>query len=1060
MGDYNSYAPTILGEEWVPIRDENIFLSPVVNVVEQGHGFTIATSRTLQDGRFYLNQFPSADNQVSQAYQIAIYPRGTETLTGPVRTVDIPVNNGGITGNAFITGVNVADALYVPSDSNFITLSGGTPADANVDLYFATNAYAQLLNGKRILNVSLIYTAEFSANVPTPFNGEVNVYQVPNPYGVRYGRVNDGTISGPVAGPGTPVYTFIDMGEISPFWQTGDVNLITERLPWTYGVLQRFEFAAANRLTVRWKGFQNVSGTAMFLEYCAMRVTYCEEQRLIVGATQFGGFSSATLDSVGRCQFLNQTNIITMRSLPTFAASPVLTAGDYSLVLSAADVGAPDAKDSPYALLNALRELYDVPSHPGIQINLTQTVGDTFTKEPLLTLPQLSLHTSSGPLTEVHSYGRQIAAQVYGTITATQEIYDDISGVNASYPQVRYYARRFGNTTIPLTLTGTGIFTTSTASITPSAFDALDTIIDGWKEVNLRFSVAPLMGAATGTPGWTWSSPGELIGNRWEILGACAPAISGVPGNAYSLIPSPHQLTTTTYQPPVGSTVELTWAPQGIGSPPVSGMASDPTSDAVLMFSTDPPMISGFAIALTSQAVTGFTECTSGPCCIPTAIQYHHITWVNPGLVNDTFTRVVAPGGWGSADTGQAWAVTVGTAADFSVNGTKGVVSHPSTGSDHAIAINAGTTNQRVSTFFTLPTLPVGSGAIAIIDVYARRTDNSNAYIARVTTTTAGVMTLNVFQVVAGVGATIGTGLPIPLDVTHSYGIRLEVQGSMIRAKFWDDTSGTEPDWQIITVNSAVTSTGTTAQIFSFTGSATNLPYVFNFDNTSVIAPTFGAYELQRMDVVDTTWQTIMHATNPTTLFFNDYEARVGVLSSYRIRSLNVYDFAGLWSVTGTGTITEPGVTLPSCGTNKRGVLIFTSNESQTGAYNLAYAMTWPNTPVENFDFPEAGAVEFTEQFDRDFQVAFHGTERGGETFSRTLLLANAAIALPRLGNTHSLRDMAWADVPYICVRDDIGDRWFAAIIVPEVSVKRKRRLYNAPITVVEVTDTPSPVNP
>ena len=141
-------------------------------------------------------------------------------------------------------------------------------------------------------------------------------------------------------------------------------------------------------------------------------------------------------------------------------------------------------------------------------------------------------------------------------------------------------------------------------------------------------------------------------------------------------------------------------------------------------------------------------------------------------------------------------------------------------------------------------------------------------------------------------------------------------------------------------------------------------------------------------------------------------------------------------------------------------MLIFTSNESQAGAYNLAYAMTWDESPVESFDFPEASAVQFTTQHDRDYQVAFHGSERGGETFTRRLLLANAAIALPRLANVRSLRDMAWADLPYVCVRDDIGDRWLAAVIVPHDDVRRNRRLYNAEITVVEVTATPSPVDP
>lgn len=1060
MGNYNPHAPAVLGEEWVPIRDENIFISPAVNVVEQGHGFVIPTSRTLQDARFYLNQFPSASFSVSQAYQIALYAKGTETLTGPVRTIDIPVNNGGVTGNTLLTGASIADALWTAADDNRVTLSGGTPANANLDLYFATNSYAQLLNGKRILNVSMVYTLEFSGNVATPFNGEVNVYQVPNPYGVRYGSVSDGTLNGPIAGPGVPVYTFIDMGEVSPFWQTGDVNQTTERLPWTYSVLQRFEITSPNRLTFRWNGFSNPSGTALFLEYCAMRVTYCEEQRLVIGGTQFGGFSSPTLNSIGKVQTLGNTNIVTMRSLPTFAASPVLPAGAYSIVLSAPDIGAPDAKNSPYALLNAVRELYDLPTQEGVQVNLTQIIGDTFTKQSLPVLPQLSLHTSTGPIAEVHSYGRQVAAQVYGAVTATQEIYDDISGVNASYPQVRYYARRFGDTTVPLTLSGTGIFTASIASITPGVFDQLDEIIDGWREVNLRFNISPTMGAATGTPGWTWSAAGETIGNRWEVLGASAPAISGVAGNNYNLVPSPHQLTTTTYQPPSGATVELTWVPQGIGSPPVSGMSSDITSDAVLMFSQDPLTITGVAINTTTQALTGFTDCGRGPCCIPTAISYNRITWPFQltGYSNDSFTRTVVAGFGSTTETNQAYTLT-GTAADFNVNGSSGTI-QPSTVSSRRIAVlNVGSPNQDITVDWSVATLPA-TNSFDIMPVL-RYTDVNNFYWGGPLIGTGGAISYVLNKIVAGVVTTLvftaTTLIYVPGTV---YSTRAKISDSLLQFKIWPKV-GPEPDvWSFTSTDVSLTTGNFGGFLFS-NGSAVTT-HVATFDNLKITTPNyqFGSYELQRNDPVTNQWQTIMLATSPIVTGFSDYEARVGVTSSYQIRQMNMLDFAGPWSVTGTATISEPGVTMPSCGTNKRGILIFTSNESQVGAYNLAYAMTWTDSPSEDFQFVEAGTIEFTQQFDRDFQVAFHGSERGGEVFSRTLLLANAAVPLPRLGDVHALRDMAWADLSYVCVRDDIGDRWFAAVIVPQSMVKRKRRLYNAPITVVEVTDTASPVNP
>ena len=98
--------------------------------------------------------------------------------------------------------------------------------------------------------------------------------------------------------------------------------------------------------------------------------------------------------------------------------------------------------------------------------------------------------------------------------------------------------------------------------------------------------------------------------------------------------------------------------------------------------------------------------------------------------------------------------------------------------------------------------------------------------------------------------------------------------------------------------------------------------------------------------------------------------------------------------------------------------------------------------------------------FDRDFFTAFRPLERGGEQFSRTLLVQAAAIAPPTLGDFRALRDMAWDTVSYICVRDEDGNRWLANVVVPSGRVQRSRTLYFAQVNVAEVTATPSPVDP
>ncbi len=1085
MGNYNSHAPYILGEEWVPIRDENLTFSPAVNVVERGHRFTTTASRTLQDARFYLNDFPPGgmDNQI---YMAAIYPTGQEALTGPVRQVVIPISAVTTTGTGFgltsFSNTNL-EALQSPGDSLAITVTPNTNLSAKeLNMYFGVNQYAQALQGKRILSVKLLYQLTWDpilsgspgviADRQVVFNSSQSMRMeaggaviTGQEYAPTVGTYGSGILN-MVQTIGLPgAATQIDelsFGEINMIWETpANATTTSQKMPWRFAELSRFEFGTtpANQMRLHWDFGGSSSWAGIFyLGYAALEVRYCEETRVAYGGRIFGNGSI-------RRPYVLGANPITLRDT-SFATNPVLPAGSYSLVVSSADIGnlpgpfavvqqTRSAADNTYPSLNAIRELYEIPLHQGVQVNVTQKVGETFTEESSHILPQLSLHTTTAgaAVTEVHSYGRQVAAQVYGSITATQEIYDDITGINASYPQVRYYARRFGSTSVPLTLAGTGVFTTSTASISPDAFDALDEIVDGWKEVNLRFSVSPSMGAATGTPGWTWSAPGELAGSRWEILGACAPAISGVPSNFLNL--APEQLSTTTYQPPAGNTVELTWMPQGIGSPPVSGMSSDVTSDAVLMFSQDSPVITGVAVNVTSQAITGFADCVGhGPCCIPSAISYNRITWSTPQVMYDLFERVVV-GGWSNATSGQTWQNDFAD-SDTNVSGGVGTIQPSVLADGRNEWIDVASTDIDVRVDFQLNALPA-TGTVRV-GLVGRLTDGDNTYLCYASITTTGVVTLTISRVVAGVETVITSMvMPYPLIVNTAYTMEFVVTATLLRARMWKTADDT-PGFQLATTDATITS-GSNAGVYVRNDTAVTT-HIFMFDNFQATPPTFGTYELQRNDSVTNEWQTIMLATSPIITGFSDYEARVGVTSSYQIRQINLLSFAGPWSATGTATIPEPGVTMPSCGTNKRGVLIFTSNESQSGQYNLAYAMTWSGAPSEDFQFTEAGNVDFSQQFDRDFQVAFHGSERGGEVFQRNMLLANAGIPLPRLGNTHSLRDMAWADLPYVCVRDDIGDRWFATVIVPQGTVKHKRRIYNAQITVVETTDTASPVNP
>lgn len=884
MGVYNPQAPRVLGQEWVDIREEDVTFSPSINFQELGHTFTPTANRTITQGGFYISAPPPA--MVSgQVMMMQVYKTGTEAISGPVQTVLIPCNAGTITGTGMLGPNGALAAADIPlimeqsGDGNFLTAQPDVNTGSKqIGLYFATNNYSQLLMGKRILKVELVHglswdpinsgTTTVSSNPPvfdTIAQG-FGIGTTGDPAGITQARYAPfvsyygaalNALDPPTGNPSQALPTLVtSFGEINLFGP-GATRPTADWYPWRYQDLQRFEVTAgSSRLAVVYEfGASTTWVGVYYLGYAALKVYFCEENRVMYGARTYG---QQLLSGLGDTSYIPGANKITLRDTG-FNTNPVLLAGQqYTVTVSSPDLGnlqgsvtsteSQSANSNTYPTLNGLREIDSNPVNTGVKVNLTQEPGETFTKETTHILPQLSLHTSGGPLVEVHAYGRQARGQVYGTLTVTQEILDSAAGGATTWPWVRFYARRFGNTTIPLTLTGAS----QSVSISVADFDALDEVLDGWKKVDLRYTTPPTMGAGT-NPQFIWSAAGELPGNRWEILGAIAPALSGIPGNLLNLVPSPNQLSSATYgQPSAGATINMGWVPGY--APLVSATTDDQTADAVVIFSQDMPTVTGFAVTGTSMALTGIgLNCNAYPWYIPSSLTYNRLTWV-------------------------------------------------------------------------------------------------------------------------------ATSSSTP-------------------------TSG------------------------------------------------FGYYEIQRMDTL-TDWQTIAHMTSPAASGFNDYEARVSLLTSYRIRSVNASLFPGQWSSTVTITTAAPGVSGTGMSSSSH-TMMFTSNQNQNGSRVLAYANAYANDTTEEFSFPEAGFNKFQLMYNRDYQVAYRPTERGGSVFSRTVLVQAAAISPPTLPDFVSLRDLAWDQLPYVCVKDEDGNRWFANVTVPTGRVQmNNRQLYLADINVVEVTAT------
>lgn len=1066
MGNYNPNIPNIIGQEWVPIRNEDTTFIANQTVAEVGYSFLNGSAaQTLQDARMYLSEWPEGVTN-GQYFGISVYPAGTEHETGPINSVIIPANSVGLTGNGgdLPSTTDFLNAITNPTDAASINSGyvGGTPTAFRAEIYFDVNRYSQLLNGKRILGVDLLYSLNTLGD-PSELSSWTKQLSIGVSRSLPATFLAVASIS--ALGVGTlPFSTTSGVRTVYPL-QMGEVSPVTvfssplNPLTWTYGELQRFEATNADRMAIDFRSSTDASHQSFFvIDYLALRVFYCEEKRVANGI--FVAQSNNLLS-------LN-TLTIPMRVPTTNALSPVIQANtNYTVAMRAADAGQSATGINAATTVNwaALRQLYSIPSHPGIQINHPypmdeQAVGQEFTVETTDVLPQVTLHTSTGTVVSVHPYGRQAIAQVYGTVTATQQIDDTSPAITGySYPQVRFYARRWGDTAVPL-----NIFRSSNpaqlTSITPEAFDALPPeggILDGWKEVTLRFPSASIPQFGPTGAQYTWSAPGETAGNRWEILGAYAPALSGTPGNMINQInPATQRLGPATYGAPIsGSTVELVWVPGW--SPLVSSATADPAADAMLIFSQDPMTITGFTLSTKNQAISGIgLDCGGAPCCIPTGISFHEITW-GAGATSDSFSDD-AMGDWGVADNGQAWVGDVGAFVSGGIawnafqTGNSGLQNVVFTGLNDAEMYYEVFAPAMVTggAYYPSAMLRWGAGdSYYMGDVIFRSGGLLNASITR--RTAAGFTTIASERFVSFYGP------------NRWISVKFQVSGIQIRLKAWQ--KGTlEPDWQITVYDTTIVNGLYAGMRTEFDGTTGPSPVSIGYDNFCVYPAMMsngGYWELQRSDTI-TDWKTIMRG-DPCSWRFRDYEARVGVNSFYRIRMVNAYNFAGLWSTTITGMIPSPGVTGSSClqlSSDTR-TLIFTSNYNQDGTYNLAYVPVWDNgKPSEDFAFPEAGTVSFGRMYNRNYQVGFKPTERGGEVFSRNILVNAAAVSLPRLANVKSLRDMAWQDVPYICVRDNLGDRWFAFVQVPNERVQRNGRLYIAQVGITEVTDTPYPVNP
>lgn len=200
-------------------------------------------------------------------------------------------------------------------------------------------------------------------------------------------------------------------------------------------------------------------------------------------------------------------------------------------------------------------------------------------------------------------------------------------------------------------------------------------------------------------------------------------------------------------------------------------------------------------------------------------------------LILDIFDRTLVDG-WGSASTGQAYTLDGGTVPDdYDVTVAGGGTQNMTTVNAfrHSI-INAGQPDQDITATMSVP-VASATGANITQWVMGRFTDTSNYYTARLFTTTAGNVVLELLRRVAGALTslssfqTLGTGHL----ANDRWNLRLYVNGDQIRAKAWKFGTAEPAAWQAVVTDATLPTGNSVALATRLEAGSLDAPMVSTF---------------------------------------------------------------------------------------------------------------------------------------------------------------------------------------------------------------------------------------
>lgn len=212
----------------------------------------------------------------------------------------------------------------------------------------------------------------------------------------------------------------------------------------------------------------------------------------------------------------------------------------------------------------------------------------------------------------------------------------------------------------------------------------------------------------------------------------------------------------------------------------------------------------------------------------------------------------------------------------------------------------------------------------------------------------------------------------------------------------------------------------------------------------TALGASFSYYEIQRSDDGRVTWFTVAQPTPEATVSFDDLEAKRNVLSEYRIRVVRIDGAFSAWVETASFRPVSRGCEM-----------LFVSNDAPT------LAAAYDRDPSIAYTFLAFDGDVIVPIYGADYQAVFSELEDRGVEFSARLVLNfGQSPADGSLAMFDPLKDILRADIPYVCVLDWLGNRWFAHVQITAATHDNPGWEYHATIHVIEVTGTPAIVDP